>query len=929
MKKRYRPGALSLTLALLVGPPAQAATIATWVGGSSGNWHVEENWSGGEIPDGPDDQATITSGATVVVPLNASVERLTIGPDNEVQVANSRVLFLQEESVDAMTVANDGTIRLASTGSTTHLQASGAVATLTGNGQVTLEGANATLSAVNGSFVNDTLHTIRGNGRITAPVENRGLIRAEGGAMTVNGVVTNTSTMTTAGAGNTLKLEGATVTGGTLDAAGGSIQLANATVAVPDRLAGNLAVTSNSTLQGPALLDTGSQMTVQNSRALYLKDHAGAAPVVTNRATIAVDSTGSTTHVQASGAVATLTGNGEVALNGASATLSAVNGSFVNDTLHTIRGNGQITAPVENRGVIRAEDGTMTVSGAVTNLGTMTTAGAGSTLKLQGATVTGGTLDAAGGGIQMANATVAVPDRLAGSLAVTSNSTLQGPALLDTGSQLTVENSRALYLKDHAGAAPVVTNRATIAVDSTGSTTHLQANGAVATLTGNGEVALNGTNATLSAVNGSFVNDTLHTIRGNGQITAPVENRGVIRAEGGTMTVTGAVTNPGTMTTAGSGNTLKLQGTTVTGGTLDAAGGGIQMNGATLASPDRLAGNLAVTSNSTLQGPALLDTGSQLTVQNSRTLYLKDHAGAAPVVTNRATIAVDSTGSTTHLQANGAVATFTGNGEVALNGANTTLSAVNGSFVNDTLHTIRGNGQITAAVENRGTIRAQGGGTLQVHGSITGTGQLAAADGSTLRLNTSAQAGTLSLAASGSLFVANNQTLDLSNDFRFLSTDEGSWNWGLSSTLLLSGEGVGRQSLEIGGADLGLSAAGFASNFDLPHLTLSGAGTYAYLADRVDNGNRSSPEAVYVDQLLVMAGTTLNLNGLSMYTYLGGQLHEVMAGEGSLFGGGAIINRPVPIPGAIWLLASGLAALAGVRRRGYPANTTISEENEG
>lgn len=93
------------------------------------------------------------------------------------------------------------------------------------------------------------------------------------------------------------------------------------------------------------------------------------------------------------------------------------------------------------------------------------------------------------------------------------------------------------------------------------------------------------------------------------------------------------------------------------------------------------------------------------------------------------------------------------------------------------------------------------------------------------------------------------------------------------------------------------------------------SGTYVFLADWINNGNRSSDEALYVSDLDVLIGATLNLNGLHLYTYYNG-IHRVMAGEGNLFGGGIIIDtQVVPLPAGAWLLGSGLLALIGLGRR--------------
>jgi hypothetical protein len=140
--------------------------------------------------------------------------------------------------------------------------------------------------------------------------------------------------------------------------------------------------------------------------------------------------------------------------------------------------------------------------------------------------------------------------------------------------------------------------------------------------------------------------------------------------------------------------------------------------------------------------------------------------------------------------------------------------------------------------------------------------------------------------------------------------------------LQLSGGGP-LQALEIGGTDSGL--AGLPSdpnvnnyNFDLVKLSLTGSNTYVYLTDALDNGHRSSPEALYVDFLEVDPGTTLNLDGLRLYTYLNGAAYRVMAGDGNLFGGGLIIDTTVPgvpLPSTLLLLGSGLLGLVVLGRR--------------
>jgi hypothetical protein len=88
-------------------------------------------------------------------------------------------------------------------------------------------------------------------------------------------------------------------------------------------------------------------------------------------------------------------------------------------------------------------------------------------------------------------------------------------------------------------------------------------------------------------------------------------------------------------------------------------------------------------------------------------------------------------------------------------------------------------------------------------------------------------------------------------------------------------------------------------------LTITGSGNYVDLVDLINNGNRSSAEALYVDSLYVGAGATLDLNDLQLYVLLGGSPHLVYYHDPN-FGPGDI----VPIPPSAMLLGSGLLGLA-------------------
>jgi hypothetical protein len=299
----------------------------------------------------------------------------------------------------------------------------------------------------------------------------------------------------------------------------------------------------------------------------------------------------------------------------------------------------------------------------------------------------------------------------------------------------------------------------------------------------------------------------------------------------------------------------------------------------------------------TFQGNILL-AGTDLNI-NQTILFLSKNGAADPIITNNGTIHLN--GAIGYPSAIGVdtdtLATLTGGGTVEM-----TLSSLSGygSLINDAGHTIRGNGTL-ASVTNKGQLVVENG-TMQINNGLTGPGSISVSDNATLRLaGYPIQAGDFFMYRLANLRDVIN-AIELKGNFSFAQTDPASWTWTQYGSLVMSGAGP-QQSLEVGGRDYGLSATGFSNNFSLPSLTLTGAGTYVYLADTIDNGHRASPEALYVDSLSVPAGTTLHLKGLHLYTYLNSSIHQVRAGEGHLFGGGQIIDFN-SIPGIINLLLS-------------------------
>jgi hypothetical protein len=343
--------------------------------------------------------------------------------------------------------------------------------------------------------------------------------------------------------------------------------------------------------------------------------------------------------------------------------------------------------------------------------GTLSTATGGSVV-LKGATLNGVTL--------AAGSSILVPDGY--------NATLQG----------TITNNTALSLSNHLPFG----------------STDLVISGDV-TLSGNGSLALNASNARIygQSASDSLTNDTNHTIQGQGQIGIAgqelnLTNQGTISANqsGGTLQISAAshtVTNNGLMNATADG-TLALTGSVLNLGTIRAESGSTV--NLTAAGSDTITNTGAAGLMEAAAGGTLVLTGAVLNyatirVDNGGTLNLSN----AAIDSLGGTIQLKSTGSNTDLQVNGSVV-LSALGTVTLsnNSHNRIYGTGSGNdYLTNGNHTIEGAGQIGISghgfnLINLGTIDAnQSGGTLQIATSlpVNNYGLMEATGGGTLLLN--------------------------------------------------------------------------------------------------------------------------------------------------------------------------------------------------
>ncbi|MBU6412074.1 MAG: hypothetical protein KGS45_01250 [Planctomycetes bacterium] len=511
----------------------------------------------------------------------------------------------------------------------------------------------------------------------------------------------------------------------------GRINSTNSGVIEFDSMLGDSSIGGTQSMNADARILSGATLglrtgTLTNSGSLKVNDAAG------NSATTLTLETGSMT----------LTGSGEVWLNGvatnlATAQITAADAAYVltNDTNHTIRGIGTVTAAFTNLGTIRA-DGTGAIltleSTAVsTNSGTIS-APTGTTLrvanmqlnqsggvvladagsaKVRGSSIYGGNVHAQNGGtVDYVTTTSGNP--------LLSNVNLSGNQYVLPGTTLmantAITNNSTLRVGDGTSSDPASIEMDTLNV----------------TLGGTGTVQLRDSNlgpdtASIHASQTTSVltNGVNHTIRGNGEINVfNIVNRGQIIADVNDRTLDiyiDDITNHGllqataggslnlgncTLVQVGSGEVLVENNSDVVmpdsidGGSVRATGTGrIRIiNDLDILSDVTFVGEVSL-SNSTVGWINTISVGTPTTVTNQGKIIVGDAPGTQPCE-----IRLTQSGPS-FFNGQGAIILDTAIPE-AIGNAKLVSSVAGAILVNRTNHTIRGRGVVDVEVSNEGTI---------------------------------------------------------------------------------------------------------------------------------------------------------------------------------------------------------------------------------
>jgi len=179
----------------------------------------------------------------------------------------------------------------------------------------------------------------------------------------------------------------------------------------------------------------------------------------------------------------------------------------------------------------------------------------------------------------------------------------------------------------------------------------------------------------------------------------------------------------------------------------------------------------------------------------------------------------------------------------------------------------------TSAFTDQGVLDPQGGGVFDINGSLT-----------------IADPGLLAGASTGTITISGDLFGDTHNADRYAPLGLVQFDG--------SGTAASPQQLEVMGRDLGEAAAGFNKNFVYSLISLSNK-TYVRLIDLSDNAAGADPEALYVNSLIVPTGTTLDVNGLHLYTRAMQIAGTIVGGTITQIPDSGPIVMATPTPGSI------------------------------
>jgi hypothetical protein len=376
-----------------------------------------------------------------------------------------------------------------------------------------------------------------------------------------------------------------------------------------------------------------------------------------------------------------------------------------------------------------------------------------------------------------------------------------------------------------------------------------------------------GGNDTLSITGGSL------TVAANSTLSGGLSMTGgslTVSGAGASLTANGATTVDGASLYASGGSQLLFPAATSLTGVSIVASGGSQVlfpvatsytgstGGDTTLEASGAGSRIDLSHLQTFAGgghvPYVSSGTTHVLPINGGEIDLAGAIGANPTGGGGNDFTLDNTGGILNLLA---VTQISGTTLTAANGATWTIPPTwNSTLGAGTTLTTTGTG---SQFINLTQLNASGGSVAINTSSFINEGVLDPIDGGSFTFNSS-----LSIANPGILAGSLQGTFHFKSDL--LGNTQNADQYNPLSTVVFDGAGTAAapQRLEVMGRDLGLAPSGFTDNFVYNTLALA-SNTYVRLVDQSQNTTSGAPEALYVDSLIVPAGTTLDLNGLHLY----------------------------------------------------------------
>jgi hypothetical protein len=688
---------------------------------SGGTLNVTGTVSGGTYTIGT------SPGSILAFSSSATIAPITINNANQtLQVGNGANLTISgtESITNGTIVLAGGTLTDSSNltiGSGATLSGYGTVAANIAAGSGTITATGGTLNLA-GTVASGNAFTIGTSSASTLEFSST----AATGAITLNNA---NQTLLIGSSGNLTISSSETVSGGTLQLAGGKLTASSLTVS-SGSLSGYGTVATATTLSGGTITQSGGTLTIPSITA------TGG---TINGATV----TGAIT----AGLTNTFLGSSTVTLSGTVSGALAINidsGFFAGANTLVVSGTVTSTLPISLTNSTQAlqlnSTGNLTINGAQTVAGGTVTMAGGTLTDTSGLSVTSGTFSGYG--------TVAANVTGSGGTIQATGGTLNLTGTVASGTTFTIgtaSGSNLEFSNTAASAAAISISNANQAL-TVGSGGNLTI-GAAESIT-NGKISLAGGTLTDS---GNVTIGSGATLSGYGKVVANIAgSTGTITASGGVLNLAGTVTSGNTYTIGtATASTLEFTGTATiapigtfnsTNQTLEVGSGG----NLTISAAQSVTNGTIQLAGGTLTDTLGLTVGSGATLTSSGTSTL---ATGTAAISNVGTLSV--TGGTLSLTGTGTL-TDTGNVTIASGATLSSAAAINNSTGTISLSggTLSGAGALT----NGGTLTGFG----TVGSNVTGSGTVTA-NGGTLNLT-----GTV---ASGNTFTigsATSSTLEFS-----------------------------------------------------------------------------------------------------------------------------------------------------------------------